>query len=238
MKYKILGHRGYKALYPENTILAFNNAFSLSDGVEFDIQKTKDNHFVVIHDSSIDRTSNGSGELRNCNYADIKDYDYGRGEKLSELCDVLKISGDKYVNVELKLETIRREDAGDIIKILNEHDCREKIIISSFEHSLLHDYKRAGFKIGYLIGDDKVDYRISTILKVFFKLRPDYMNLPVSMFEKKNFLFCMFFIYFFKLSGSQLIFWTVNTEREFNFIHKHASFIITNEIEKIKLFSE
>ncbi|MCF8002371.1 MAG: glycerophosphodiester phosphodiesterase, partial [Halanaerobiales bacterium] len=74
---KILAHRGDSFRYPENTALAFNALKDLNpDGVEFDVQLTKDNQVVVIHDETIDRTSNGSGYIKDYKLKELKKFNF------------------------------------------------------------------------------------------------------------------------------------------------------------------
>ncbi|MEA2071024.1 MAG: glycerophosphodiester phosphodiesterase family protein, partial [Asgard group archaeon] len=87
----ILGHRGASAVEPENTMRAFHKAVEDgADGIELDIHKTKDEKIVVIHDATIDRTSNGFGKVAEMTYADLQKFDFGNGEKIPLLEDVLK----------------------------------------------------------------------------------------------------------------------------------------------------
>ena len=64
---KVYAHRGYSGAYPENTMLAFRKAEEAgSDGIELDVQLTKDGQVVVIHDENVDRTTDGKGLV--CDY--------------------------------------------------------------------------------------------------------------------------------------------------------------------------
>ena len=70
---KIFAHRGSKSNRPENTLAAFSEAIKVgSDGIELDVHLTKDNQIVVIHDESIDRTTNGTGLIRDLMFKDIR----------------------------------------------------------------------------------------------------------------------------------------------------------------------
>ena len=75
---KIFAHRGSKGTHPENTLTSFKEAVRVgSDGIELDVHLTKDGHLVVIHDETVDRTTNGTGEIRNLTLAKIKAMDAG-----------------------------------------------------------------------------------------------------------------------------------------------------------------
>ena len=72
-----LGHRGYSDKYPENTMMAFKAAINGNfDGVETDVQLTKDNQLVLIHDETINRTSNGRGYVKDYTYQELCKFNF------------------------------------------------------------------------------------------------------------------------------------------------------------------
>lgn len=72
---KIFAHRGFRAMYPENTLLSFQNAFELGvDGIELDVHMTRDGELVVIHDESLKRTIGVDGEVIDYTYAELKKF--------------------------------------------------------------------------------------------------------------------------------------------------------------------
>ena len=74
----IQAHRGASAYAPENTLPAFRLAVDMhADGIECDIHMTRDGHFIVCHDDSVDRTSNGKGDIGTLTLAEIKALDFG-----------------------------------------------------------------------------------------------------------------------------------------------------------------
>lgn len=75
---KIIAHRGSKGTHPENTLASFKEAVLVgSDGIELDVQLSKDNQLMVIHDETIDRTTNGYGEVGSLTLTELKQYDAG-----------------------------------------------------------------------------------------------------------------------------------------------------------------
>ena len=69
---KVYAHRGYSGKYPENTMLAFKEAAKTGcDGIELDVQLTKDGKVVVIHDEAVDRTTDGSGKVKDFTYREM-----------------------------------------------------------------------------------------------------------------------------------------------------------------------
>ena len=108
---KIIAHRGGSNLAPENTMAAFQNALNLGvDMIEIDIEQTFDSVVVVIHDTKVDRTTNGKGKVDSLTYSYIKTLDAGswydsrfKGEKISTLEEVLQaVNGKATVLIEIK----------------------------------------------------------------------------------------------------------------------------------------
>lgn len=98
----LIAHRGYSALYPENTMTSFRKA--RSKVIEFDVRKTLDNIPVVIHDHTLDRTTTGSGDVKKHTWEHIKDLhikDYD--DRVPSLDQVLQTFGDEYsYDIEIK----------------------------------------------------------------------------------------------------------------------------------------
>ena len=109
---KYFGHRGYSGKYPENTMLAFQKAIEAgAEGIELDVQFSKDGKLVVIHDETLDRTTTGNGLVRDYTLDELKALDasytyqgqYGVN-RIPTLCEVLDYMSDKdaFTNIELK----------------------------------------------------------------------------------------------------------------------------------------
>ncbi|MFJ5769420.1 glycerophosphodiester phosphodiesterase [Psychrobacillus sp. NPDC093180] len=150
---KIYAHRGCSGTYPENTIAAFKAAASLPiDGVEFDVHMTKDGELVVIHDESIDRTSNGRGFIKDMTLKELQTFDYGawfstefKEEKvptLSEVLDVFK-GTHHHINIELKSDVFPYEGMEQkVIEILKQYRLEDRVVISSFNHEMIQQVKK------------------------------------------------------------------------------------------------
>jgi glycerophosphoryl diester phosphodiesterase len=97
MSLQAIAHRGGLAYRPENTLAAFQNAIDQGvDWLEFDVQMTKDGALVVIHDETVDRTTNGSGRVADMTLEQIRALDAGQGERVptfEEAIAVAKESG-------------------------------------------------------------------------------------------------------------------------------------------------
>jgi glycerophosphoryl diester phosphodiesterase len=110
----IIGHRGAAGLAPENTLASIEKALSLGvDRIEIDIHQTKDNVLVVIHDETLERTTNGKGKIKDLTYREILKYSAGakfspacENEKVPTLAEVLDlIDGKSQLLIELKKAT-------------------------------------------------------------------------------------------------------------------------------------
>jgi glycerophosphoryl diester phosphodiesterase len=141
----IFGHRGASAIEPENTMKAFIQAFQDgADGIEFDVRLTADNQMVIIHDSLINRTSNGSGLVRKKTFQELLEFDFGKGEKIPLLEDVLKkYRNQKWLNIEIKEQGFEKQ----LLEMLENLKITQKYVISSFEISVLEKIKELNNEI-------------------------------------------------------------------------------------------
>ena len=150
----VIAHRGASGTAPENTMAAFRQAVEMgADMIELDVQRTKDGQVVVIHDATLERTTNGSGAVRELTYAEIEQLDAGSwfgegqefaGERVPLLKEVLEFTKGKCaLNIEIK--NIPYADPGieqAVVDLLHETGFLEQVIISSFDHSCLHRIAR------------------------------------------------------------------------------------------------
>ncbi|MBC9873240.1 glycerophosphodiester phosphodiesterase family protein [Macrococcoides bohemicum] len=144
---KVIGHRGYAALYPENTMLSFKKAYEHgADGIELDIHMSVDKEIIVIHDPSLNRTTNQKGRVNQLTLDDIKNARIKNGlfkitdEQVPTLKEVMDwiITTDMTLNIEIKGVTEGVLEDG-LLKLLSHYDMKERIIISSFNlESLLY----------------------------------------------------------------------------------------------------
>ncbi len=100
----IMGHRGAAAYEPENTLRSIRTALAMGvTAVEVDVQLTKDDELAVIHDSTVDRTTNGKGAVRDFTLAELQRLDAGKGEAVPALAQVVEeVSGRAHLIVEVK----------------------------------------------------------------------------------------------------------------------------------------
>lgn len=138
---EIIGHRGVPALEPENTILGFRRALVMgAQQLEFDVRLTKDSVPVVIHDSTLRRTTNGRGRISKMKYEEIKNFDAGKGEGIPSLEEVLNQFGNRtYLHIDIKY----RVSPHRIVSLIAKAGLERNVCISSFSHKALRAVKRA-----------------------------------------------------------------------------------------------
>ena len=141
---EIFAHRGFSSEYPENTLLAFKKAYEVgAHGIELDVRLTKDQEVVVIHDSSVDRTTNGSGAVNELTLAEIQKLDAGswkgiafENEPVPTLKTVLDVMGGKLtVNIEMKHENDHERDplVKRVLELIYMSGYQDNVILSSFD---------------------------------------------------------------------------------------------------------
>ncbi|EOD01656.1 glycerophosphodiester phosphodiesterase [Caldisalinibacter kiritimatiensis] len=154
----IIAHRGASGYAPENTISAFKMALEMvCDGIELDVHYSKDGHLIVCHDERVDRTTNGSGFIKDLTLNEIKKLDAGTwfdykytNEKIPTLEEVLDIiwGKDILLNIELKNGIIQYQGMEEaVINMVDKYNMYENVIISSFNHYSLLKVKEINKKI-------------------------------------------------------------------------------------------
>ncbi|CAG7598057.1 Glycerophosphodiester phosphodiesterase [Paenibacillus solanacearum] len=158
----LVGHRGYKSDYPENTLLAFQESLQMGiDVLEFDLRYSKDRVIMVIHDETVDRTTDGTGKVSDFTAEQLKRLDAGgwfgkpfEGLKIptfDELCQLLLSYPDVLFNVEIKPSIDAMEIADKAIAMLKEYGLISRCLFTSFDAAVItyihdtHQLKTQGF---------------------------------------------------------------------------------------------
>jgi glycerophosphoryl diester phosphodiesterase len=138
----IIAHRGASKLAPENTISSFKEAFLHgAKMVELDVQQTKDGKLVIMHDDSVDRTTNGKGKISDLTLEEIKSLDAGSkfspkyaGEKVPTLEEVFEWAKGK-VRVDVEIKDTKQLDGmmGELTKVIHNKGMEKDVIITSFD---------------------------------------------------------------------------------------------------------
>lgn len=138
----IIAHRGASAFAPENTMAAFRLAKELgADGIELDVMLSADGKLVVIHDQSVERTSNGQGKVNEMSWNELSALDAGskfdirfNGEPIPQLEQVFEeLGGHFLINVELKNYATPRDQLTEkVIDLIRKMGLNESVVLSSF----------------------------------------------------------------------------------------------------------
>ncbi len=152
----VAAHRGWSANYPENTTEAFRAAIELGvDQIETDVRITKDGELVLIHDETVNRTTNGEGKVCEMTLSQLKALDAGvkkdkmfSGAKIPTLIELMELVKDHptmTLDIELKeyptagREEIAYEVCDRVLKIIAEYGYEDRFVLNSFSGKL-HDY--------------------------------------------------------------------------------------------------
>lgn len=227
---KIFAHRGASAYAPENTLEAFQLAMNQgADGIELDVQLTKDGELVVIHDETIDRVSDEKGAVRDYTLEELKKisvsnhFEQYPDVKIPTLREVLELvkPGTMEINIELKTGIFwYPEIERKVLELVKEEGMEDRIIYSSFNHYSVQKIKELSpeAETAYLIGDVMLDVAAYTKNTGIKGLHPALFHVKMADFLKE-----------YKESGIVLRVWTVNEKDQIRWlIDEGVDAVITN----------
>lgn len=238
VKVKIIAHRGASGYAPENTRVSILKGLELGcDGFEVDVQLASSGEVVVFHDFTLERTTSGSGSLRDINLYDLKKLDLGswfseefKGEKIMTLEELLKIVPEnKILNIEVK---VRHDEINKIeekvVEILKRAGRVEgDVIISSFNHRIIKEINKLEpkLKTGLLLTAGVLD--IENYIKInnlkIYSVHSYGEFTGRKMVEKMNEI------------GVKTYIWTVNSAEEAKILKDFGvTGIITNFPDKFR----
>ena len=211
----LLGHRGARARAPENTLPSFELAMQLgANGVEFDVFLSKDSVPVVIHDDTLERTTNGDGKVCDKTLAALQALDAANGwpefngafiPTLTQVLDAMPSAS--VVNIELKGEGdfSKKKFVELVLETINASRDRLFIIVSSFDTKLLEILREAdaSIKIGFLV--DENDWGYVGALISMKKVRPDSLHIRTQLATPR-------IIALAHEKGLRVLVWTVNDD--------------------------
>lgn len=216
-----ISHRGASGYEPENTLISFQKAIDLNaDGVELDVHLSLDGELVVIHDETIDRTTNGKGFVNQFTALELKKFEI---PTLIEVFDL--IDRRCFINIELKgIGTAK--PVNDLINLyISDKEWKPNdFLISSFDWNMLKEFHSLNPKIRIgVLTEESIDDALAFAKKIkAFSIHPDYVLL-----SKEN-------VALMQKNGFGVFPWTVNSEED---IQKIKSFnvngIISNFPDKI-----
>ncbi len=200
---KIYGHRGAAGLVAENTLESITKALEFGvDGIEIDVHRCKSGELVVVHDKTLERTTNGKGKVSEYTLQELKRFRTPEGYMIPLLDQVLDLIEAKCtLNIELKgIGT-----ALPTVELLEKHIKKSRwnyddFILSSFDHSQLFQIKAvtSNFKLGVLTEEN-----VTHVLPVAKELEAFSIHPPITTLTKDE-------VDLANTQGYQVYVWTVN----------------------------
>jgi glycerophosphoryl diester phosphodiesterase len=154
----VIAHQGGDGLFPSNTLYAFQEAAKLGvDVLELDIHSSQDGELVVIHDDTVERTTNGTGNVSDLTLAELKDldagYDWsperkgesfpyrGKGITIPTLGEIFQEFPDYRINIEIKQET--PSIARPLCDLIQKYEKQEQVLVVSFSDKAMNEFREA-----------------------------------------------------------------------------------------------
>lgn len=207
----VWAHRGASGYAPENTLVAFQKAIDLkADGIELDVQMTKDGQLVILHDETVNRVSYGKGWVKSYTFENIRklnvnkkfpEYGTVRIPTLEEVYLLMKDT-ELMINVELKNGIVFYDNLEErVMELTRKMGLEERVIYSSFNHYSIMKLKRLdpSVKTGFLYEDGYLDMPEYAAKHGVEALHPALYNLQYPNFIED----C-------KTKGIDIRAWTVN----------------------------
>ena len=223
----IIAHRGANKYAPQNTIPAFERAVQLdADGFETDVHLTKDGVPVIIHNHTINETSNGMGSVASYTYEELRKLDFGsyysprfKGTLIPSLDEFLELSKEsdiEVMNIELKGPRNKKTDVVPvIIDTVKAHNLSDRLLLSGFDTYLLKaakDYDN-DVRTAYLYGMPHCDNYANMLFPIVHAKRIGaYALHPMSCFVNKAYVKAA------HKEGIKVNVWTVNAEERIKFL--------------------
>lgn len=230
MKYEVWGHRGASGYAPENILTAFKMAEDMgADGIELDVQMSKDGVLVICHDETIDRTSSGTGFIKDMPFEELRKYNYNKTHPEYEHADIPSLEevlalvkpGKMIINIELKTGIFFYPGIEEkVVALVKQYGMEDRVIYSSFNHysaKHIHDID-PGARTAFLYEDGPIDMPEYAHRHGVNAIHPALYNLQYENIMEDAAKY-----------GLEVNVWTVNTEEYVRFcMMKGVHGIITN----------
>ncbi|MEL1242549.1 glycerophosphodiester phosphodiesterase [Flavobacterium flavipallidum] len=184
-----IGHRGAKGYEPENTLKSFQKAIDLDvDGIELDVHLSADNELMVIHDETIDRTTDGKGLVSKYTRKELQNFTIENQYHIPTLTEVFELVNKKcFINIELKAFGTATKTAALIEKYISEKNWNySHFIISSFNWDLLTEIRAINSKIPIaVLTETDIEQALAFAKKIQAKaINPDFQLLDLNTVQE------------------------------------------------------
>ncbi len=238
---RLVAHRGDMTNYPENSLLAFRRAVELGfTYIELDVQLSKDNEPIVIHDENLKRTTSVNKNVRDLMAEELTTIPINSPHRFNEKKNLLKVptlrqvvkllNGYSKINlfVEIKKESVEHFDVRSVVdKVLEvQNDAKFNIIIISFVDKVV-DYVKSQevYPTGFVLKKYDEKYHLKAQ-----KLEPDYLFCNIKKINRPSTLWVG--------SWKWVLYDIKNPEFAYELLEQGVSFIETGDIEKLSKFEE
>ena len=197
----IIAHGGAKDLFPENTMVAFDGSVAIGiDMLEIDVCLTKDDVLITHHDKTIDSMTDGTGNIRDYTFDELKVFNFGHGFKdldgdnpysdtivsVTKLSDVFTKYPNLLYNVEIKNSGETGEKAAYILyELIKEYNLFDKILVPSFDDDTINHFREiTGNSVFTSSASDEtkkyIYYHLAQMDNLVFDIKYEAMQLPLS----------------------------------------------------------
>lgn len=225
----VLAHRGFRGQYPENTMLAFQKAAELNvDGLETDIHRTRDGVLVVCHDETVDRTTNGSGLIKEMTWAELQQLDAGyrwtaddgqtfpfrgQGIAIPTLEEVFTTFLQFWINIDMKQSS--PSIVTPFVAMIRRFDMTDKVFVGSFHNETITQFRRECPEAATAASETEVR-RLVILNKLglgrFYRCSAQAMQIPE--WDGRTRIITRRFIRDAHRSGTAVHMWTVNETQD------------------------
>ena len=258
-----IAHRGASARAPENTMEAFQLAREAGAGVlEMDLQMTRDERIVVMHDSTVERTTNGSGAVRHASFEKLRGLDAGysftpggipdqgpppsgervyrdSGVRVPEFSEVLAEFPEMRLNVEIKAESPGIERA--VLQEILRAGAEERVLVASHEHSVIRRFREVSegeIETAASVREVVRFYALS-VLRLEGLVKPPYDALQIPVQRRGLTLASPRMIEAAHSRGVRVDVWTIDEPREMRrLLGRGTDAIITNRPAELRVVLE
>ncbi|BBE31347.1 glycerophosphodiester phosphodiesterase [Tepiditoga spiralis] len=226
----VLGHRGFRKLYPENTLIAYQKAIEFgADGVELDVRLSKDGSCVIMHDDNLERITGIEGKLKDIEYKEIRKIKLPMNQHIPTLEMVYsKLPEDTLINVEIK-EVEASYTAYQIVKSFN---AIERTLFSSFEKDAIIKIRELDDKayVSYLIEEKE---KLDEVFDLHAKINLYSVNLPAAGIKLVGLDNYKLYVSKLKEYDIKTILWNFDEISDVKKLKGYYDAIITDNVEDI-----
>lgn len=239
----IIAHRGFKKKYPENTLIAFQAAMDAGvPMIELDVTLSRDRKLVVIHDETLERTTNGHGSVHDLTLEELKQLDAGSWfhsdfaeERLPELGEVLDlVDGRMITNIEIKSNAYEPHHPADaiekqVVDLVKQKKALDAVLISSFKAEILRQVSEIAERpaLALISSDPAYDHTIKLCRDInAFSWHPDHRIVTENQVKKMH------------AAGFKVFPYTVDTKEDYlKMTAMNVDGVITNDPVSVQKWS-